>query len=825
MTQPKVSVIIPVYNTEKYLRECLDSVINQTLTDIEIICVDDGSTDSSPEILAEYAAADSRITVTTHEVNKKQAAARKAGVIQASGKYVLFVDSDDAIALNCCEKAFELAEQKKTDILHFDSEVINLCDPNESRTIEMQRFLKPYNGKLVGEHIFTSCFEKELYRFSLWNKLFDLRLCKKAFEYIEELPASMGEDKYLFFVLAYFAKSYYGAPDLFLYHYKFGIGISTAHNVSRQSFTEYCKMVYVADAMERFLEKWGEEKRYKKLLSISRKQLLQNCVNTWHTCCSLEDKAWGYQEMLKYWHPEEVISETAHLNWDNKRELATLIKPCFKNQTRSEKVKRIGVYYHRITIGGAEKVAVDLINLWHSMGYECVLITDQSPDKNDYLISDDVKRIVVPSCFSLNSDNYQNRASAWAELISKHELDTIVYHGWVSPCLLWDMLLTKAMGASFLIHCHSISSFLLRCLSPYWNEMPAIYSIADAVVAVSKTDKHFWSQFNPRTYFVVNPKSCNVSENDISDLKNKAVIWVGRLSEEKCPVDCVEIAALVAKEIPDVKFYMVGDSEEDSSYLGRIKRRAKNLGVYKNFVFTGFESDVKPYYLDSSAFLMTSVFEGAPLTLAEAKSFGLPCVMYELPYLQLTENNRGILPVKMGDTAAAANALIKLLNDESLRQDLGQQSLKHMQEIGSFDYVANWQKIFDSLSEESKQAIDPVAKTMWNTLIDHYNIGIKAAEQEKYTLQLQLDELKKGRSIVEMPPVTTDLTERDREIQLLRTEIAAIHSSWTYRLGSILTFIPRGIRRVINCKKEHSWGYTLARIKCRIPDLFKGWRF
>ena len=75
---------------------------------------------------------------------------------------------------------------------------------------------------------------------------------------------------------------------------------------------------------------------------------------------------------------------------------------------------------------------------------------------------------------------------------------------------------------------------------------------------------------------------------------------------------------------------------------------------------------------------------------------------------------------------------------------------------------------------------------------------------------MTLEELKKGRSIVEMPPITTDLTERDREIQFLRTEIAAIHSSWTYRLGSILTFIPRGIRRVINCKKSIA-GATLSR--------------
>ena len=91
---PKVSVIIPVYNVEQYLKQCLDSVINQTLKDIEIICVDDGSTDCSLKILKEYAEKDNRITViSTPNVNAGHA--RNIGLKQAKGMYISFVDSDD----------------------------------------------------------------------------------------------------------------------------------------------------------------------------------------------------------------------------------------------------------------------------------------------------------------------------------------------------------------------------------------------------------------------------------------------------------------------------------------------------------------------------------------------------------------------------------------------------------------------------------------------------------------------------------------------------------------------------------------------------------
>jgi len=91
---PKVSVIIPVYNVEKYLRECLDSVINQTLKDIEIICINDGSTDSSLDILNEYKKKDNRIIVITQE-NQGVGITRNTGIKLANGEFVIFIDPDD----------------------------------------------------------------------------------------------------------------------------------------------------------------------------------------------------------------------------------------------------------------------------------------------------------------------------------------------------------------------------------------------------------------------------------------------------------------------------------------------------------------------------------------------------------------------------------------------------------------------------------------------------------------------------------------------------------------------------------------------------------
>ena len=116
MDQPKVSVIIPVYNTEKYLRECLDSAVNQTLKDIEIICVDDGSTDGSLEILHEYAAKDSRFSVFSQE-NSGQSVARNVAMKRAHGKYFFFLDSDDYLETVALERMVVLAEEEELDVV------------------------------------------------------------------------------------------------------------------------------------------------------------------------------------------------------------------------------------------------------------------------------------------------------------------------------------------------------------------------------------------------------------------------------------------------------------------------------------------------------------------------------------------------------------------------------------------------------------------------------------------------------------------------------------------------------------------------------------
>lgn len=115
---PAISVIIPIYNVEKYLRRCLDSVINQTFPDWEAICVNDGSPDNSAAILKEYAARDKRFKIITKE-NGGLSDARNAGMKKATGEYILFLDSDDTIHPQTMEFTYMLAKKENADVVNF----------------------------------------------------------------------------------------------------------------------------------------------------------------------------------------------------------------------------------------------------------------------------------------------------------------------------------------------------------------------------------------------------------------------------------------------------------------------------------------------------------------------------------------------------------------------------------------------------------------------------------------------------------------------------------------------------------------------------------
>lgn len=133
MSQPLLSVIVPIFNTEKYLENCISSLLNQSLVNIEIILVDDGSTDNSGKICDEFSKQNNNVKVI-HKVNEGVSVARNSGIKVATGKYIGFVDSDDNIHKDMYLKMYTKAEENKCDIVMCDAN-IKYIDKEENDTI------------------------------------------------------------------------------------------------------------------------------------------------------------------------------------------------------------------------------------------------------------------------------------------------------------------------------------------------------------------------------------------------------------------------------------------------------------------------------------------------------------------------------------------------------------------------------------------------------------------------------------------------------------------------------------------------------------------
>ncbi|MDO5139834.1 MAG: glycosyltransferase family 2 protein, partial [Oscillospiraceae bacterium] len=131
--RPLLSLIIPVYNVRPYLAECLDSAVSQTLKDMEIVIVDDGSTDGCGQICDSYAACDERVTVC-HTENKGLAAARNYGLDRICGKYVAFLDSDDWLEDDALQKLLEAIERHGADIA-----VCSFANEYDGKTVPSKR--------------------------------------------------------------------------------------------------------------------------------------------------------------------------------------------------------------------------------------------------------------------------------------------------------------------------------------------------------------------------------------------------------------------------------------------------------------------------------------------------------------------------------------------------------------------------------------------------------------------------------------------------------------------------------------------------------------
>ncbi len=256
ITRPSVSIIVPVYNSETYLNECLDSIIHQTITNIEIICINDGSTDNSLRILQEYASKDDRVIIIDKD-NGGQGLARNQAIEIATGEYIGFVDSDDWIDENMFLELYESAKKFSSDVSICEFE---LFDSKTDKITQPQWTKIPYDTRFDNRSFHWSEATEILFKIQSGpcNKIYESDFLKQINAKFSE--GLIYEDIFFVYKCLIYSKivNYIRKP---LYTIRYSRAGSTSSDISKKQFDIFI----VLEQLQKSIEQSGNFELLKKV--------------------------------------------------------------------------------------------------------------------------------------------------------------------------------------------------------------------------------------------------------------------------------------------------------------------------------------------------------------------------------------------------------------------------------------------------------------------------------------------------------------------------------------------------------------------------------
>ena len=308
------SIIIPVYNTEKYLSRCLDSVVNQTFRDIEIIIVNDASQGNCKEIVEEYLKKDNRIKYIEHSENKSLLQARRTGNINSTGKYIMYVDSDDEIEINACEEIYKIVSKEDFDIISFGTKVIS-----NDKTKFIGWALSTNRFNINSKFLLAEVINQRISH-NMWNKVFHRRIIEKLIEYISDIQIMNAEDMLQCLIAFYFAKSYKVIQKpLYIYYADIGVSNKNTNEIDLSKYDYLCKSTKIAlDEFYNFLIKLKSNIAYGFLFS----KLYFNQYN--YLFEKIKNNNEEYINIIEKYFDKSIISQYLYLQKYNEIEINEL---------------------------------------------------------------------------------------------------------------------------------------------------------------------------------------------------------------------------------------------------------------------------------------------------------------------------------------------------------------------------------------------------------------------------------------------------------------------------------------------------------------------
>lgn len=653
IVRPTISIIIPNYNNSVFLNKCLLSVIGQTLSNIEIIFIDDCSTDNSIDIAESYAQNDKRIKIIKHNTRLSQHMARKHGVESSIGEYVMFLDSDDFLDSKACDVALS-ATKFGYDMVCFNTRVLNLYGINNIRVKWIQNFL---NGAKCGSYsipkLLYLIFNEKIFGFTIWNKIYRGEICRNAFEQMDSGNFQMAEDMYEFIYICTYANGLYKIDD-YLYFYNFGIGgscsddneqtlsaIATQHNIIRP-LKNLCKnrnIPYYEDI---------------------KNQLLSNAIAK--ICNNITDYSSQifYQMAMNY-----GVIETLFKLIDTKFNDFSILCKLVSKIDRYDEIKSIGIYYYRLGAGGVEKIILILAKMLLKLGYHVVIFVEEI-NSTEYNLPAGIKLIKIPRSEDYSEGNTKALIKYFDLAIQNDPIDILFHHGGNSQTLIWILLLLHIRKIPMIAVLHEDPlAKLSRNQGNYtFNKRNMVLASVDKVVCLSKDAEILLRTQNVDAEYIPNPLPIYDNLLGLNRI-NYNIAVIGRLADRfKQIPHCLLILERLHETIPNAKMTFIGDFEYK---VARTKfwNAVYEAGLEDYVTLTGWQQHPENVLSTCSVLLSTSWTEGFALGIGEAMALGLPCVIYKLA-IPFSEETKGIIQVEQGNWKAAADALAKLMQNQTI---------------------------------------------------------------------------------------------------------------------------------------------------------------
>lgn len=733
----KLSVIVPVYNTSKFLRDTVESLIRQDFQDMEILCVDDCSTDGSLEILQDACKRDTRFQLLRQDVNKGVAAARKRAGLISKGEYVLFVDGDDALEEGACSTLVAEMDRQKVDILHFGIHIRRQGNLSEAEEYNFLTNAKPYSDRIESSQLYNACFFENKFYFTLWNKIYNGEIIRKVFRLFPDDRMDIAEDLLTAFMIQYFSRSY--APfDKPFYIYNFGEGITGGKQITLKHMRQFAQQGVVLKALDAFIQSQNATLECEKARNRIHDTFVEAAIWNWAKEIPEYLAAEGFDIISKTFDCKDLLLccmqhfEDWHLN------VHDLLKRVNSSKTlryNGRPVKTVASYYMKAYNGGIERVMCALSNIWLKMGYRVILITDEPENENDY--SYDRARITRVVINEAGNATLQEKSEKLFDAIKTYNIDAVVFHNWCSPQLFHSLFTVKAAGAAAIVHTHSLfcHSFQTACMtfSIIGAELGMLFQFAESVVALTDVDAQWWKLWNSNTFKTVNPFHETITPRLPSPAQGKNILLIGRISEEKQPLYALRIIKKVLEKIPDAKLLVVGKADSEQMQKA-FDEEIDNLGIGNSVEQFGFQKNVKRFYQQTDVFLCTSRYEGFLLTLLESKANGVPAVVFDLPNLDMVRERKGMIVVPQGDIDAATEAIVTLLTDQEYASAMGNEALQSAIALSEFDQEAFWKGVFISAGKPavvSQESLSIAVRLQAESMLEGYLQTQEAISWEK----------------------------------------------------------------------------------------------